>query len=122
MLKTKLASLKYRIAITVFILEGIMLSVVLWNTFNFVEVQAQEDLNKRHHVTFELIKQIASNSIFAEEYDDLQQYIEKIAEDPGIINIAVLNNKSIIIAHNDFNKVGKKSETFISTPELYWLN
>jgi len=122
MLKTKLSSLKYRIAITVFILEGIMLSVVLWNTFNFVEVQAQEDLNKRHHVTFELIKQISSNSIFAEEYDDLQQYIEKISEDPGIINIAVLNNKSIIIAHNDFNKVGQKSEKFISTPEHYWLN
>ena len=121
-MRKKLSSLKYRIAITVFFLEAVMLSVVLWNTFNFIEIQAQDDLNARHKVTIDLIKKLSANSIFSEEYDDLQQYIEKISEDREIINIAIINNKGITIAHNNFQKVGERLKFEVSTPDHYMIN
>lgn len=121
MIKTIFSSLKYRIAITVFVLEAIMLTFVLWNTFSFIEIQAQEDLDNRHLIVVELIKQITSNSIFSEEYDDLQQYIEQIAQDPEIINIAIQNKNGIIIAHSDFQKVGQQAIENTVSPHHYWI-
>ena len=121
MVKTALSSLKYRIAISVFIMEAIMLTVVLWNTFNFVETQAKEDLDNRHRIVIELIQQISSNSIFSEEYDDLQQYIEQIAQDPEIFNIAILNRSGVIIAHSQFDKVGAKMPEKLPSLHHYWV-
>jgi len=122
MIKSSFVSLRYRIAITVFILEAIMLTVVLWNTFSFIEIQAQDDLDKRHQVVIELIQQITKNSLLSEEYDDLQQYIEQISLDPEIVTISILNLKNIIIAHNDFQHVGLKSQPHKSTSYRYWLS
>ncbi len=121
MVRTALSSLKYRIAISVFVMEAIMLTVVLWNTFNFVENQAKEDLDNRHKIVIELIQQISSNSMFSEEYDDLQQYIEQIAQDPEIFNIAILNRSGVIIAHSQFDKVGEKMHEKFSSPHHYWV-
>ena len=121
MIKKILSSLKYRIAITVFIMEAIMLTIVLWNTFSFIEIQAKEDLDNRHQIIIELIKQITGNSIFSEEYDDLQQYIEQISQDPEIINIAILNKKGIIIAHSNFQMVGEKAASRPSSNHHYWI-
>ena len=118
---SKLSSLKYRIAITVFLLEAIMLSVVLWNTFDFIEVQAQDDLSARHKVTIELVKKLAENAIFSEEYDDLQQYIEKISEEREIINVGIFNAKGIIVAHNNFEKVGDRSNNKIENDDHYFV-
>ena len=121
MIKKFLSSLKYRIASTVFILEAIMLSFVLWNTFNFIEFQAQDDMDNRHQIIIELIKQISSNSMFAEEYDDLQQYIEQISQDPEIINIIVINKNDTVIAHSNFQKVGHPATLHSSSPNHYWI-
>lgn len=121
MVKAALSSLKYRIAISVFVMEAIMLTVVLWNTFNFVENQAKEDLDNRHKIVVELIQQISSNSMFSEEYDDLQQYIEQISQDPEIFNIAILNRSGVIIAHSQFDKVGEKMHEKFSSPHHYWV-
>jgi len=121
MIKSGISSLKYRIAITVFIMEAIMLTVVLWNTFRFIEIQAQEDFENRHQIVVELIKQITTNSIFSEEYDDLQQYIEQIALDREILNISIINQKNIIIANSDFQKVGEKPQPHISSENHYWV-
>ena len=121
MKKNIFSSLKYRIAITVFILEAIMLTFVLWSTFSFIEVQAKDDLSNRHEIIFELIEQISINSIFTEEYDDLQQYIEKISNDPEIINIAILNVDNIVIAHSDFQSVGSESTKKVSSGNRYWI-
>jgi len=120
MIKTKISSLKYRIAITVFIMEAVMLTVVLWNTFRFIEIQAQEDFTNRHQIVLELIKQITSNSIFSEEYDDLQQYIEQISLDPEILNISIINLDNIIIADSDFQKVGQEPVSHIASENHYW--
>lgn len=122
MIKKRLFSLKYRIAITVFILEAIMLTVVLWNTFSFIEKQAKDDLHQRQQVIIELIEQITSNSLMAEEYDDLQQYIEQISLDPEIITISILNKKNIIIAHSDFQNVGLKSKQHENSRYKFWLS
>lgn len=122
MVKTALSSLKYRIAISVFTMEAIMLTVVLWNTFNFVETQARDDLDNRHKIVIELIQQIASNSMFSEEYDDLQQYIEQIVQDPEIFNIAIFNKRGITIAHSNFEKVGSQYTEKISSADHYWIN
>ena len=121
MINSGISSLKYRIAITVFIMEAIMLTVVLWNTFRFIEIQAQEDFDNRHHIVLELVKQISTNSIFSEEYDDLQQYIEQIALDREILNISIINQNSIIIANSDFQKVGLKPQPHISSENHYWV-
>jgi len=121
MIKSGISSLKYRIAITVFIMEAIMLTVVLWNTFRFIEIQAQEDFENRHQIVVELIKQITTNSIFSEEYDDLQQYIEQISLDREILNISIINQKNIIIANSDFQKAGKKPQPHISSENHYWV-
>jgi len=101
-----LVSLKYRIALIVFVLEVILLSFVLNETLNFIETRAHDDMLKRQKVFFELIKSVTQDSLFAGELEDLQTFIDKISKDKEITNIVAVNDAGTIVANNDFGQVG----------------
>lgn len=102
----QLFSLRYRIAATVFVLEAIMLFWVLSTTLNYLEQRAQEETAQRHQVIADLLLELTRNAMLAEEYDDLQLYVERLSESADVVSISVINRRNILVVHSDFHRVG----------------
>ena len=102
----KLLSLRYRIAATVFVLEAIMLFWVLSTTLNYLEQRAHEETVQRHQVISDLLLELTRNAMLAEEYDDLQLYVERLSQSADVVSISVVNQRNILVVHSDFNRVG----------------
>lgn len=102
----KLFSLRYRIAATVFVLEAIMLFWVLSTTLNYLEQRAHEETVQRHQVISDLLLELTRNAMLAEEYDDLQLYVERLSQSADVVSISVVNQRNILVVHSDFNRVG----------------
>lgn len=114
-------SLKYRIALIVFVLELILLTSVLGVTLNYIETRASDDMLDRRTVFFNLVKGLTQDSLFAGEYEDLQTFIDKISRDKEIIDIIVVNDRGTVVANNDLEQVGTKISMDIQKGNPQWL-
>jgi len=99
-------SLRYRIAVTIFLLETVMLVTVLSTTSSFIETQARKDNDQRFQTVFRLIESMSRIALFSSQYDVLQQYIEQLSVDPHIISIDLANHKKMTVVSNEFANVG----------------
>ncbi len=118
-------SLRYRIAVTVFLLETIMLVTVLYTTLTFIETQARKDNDLRFQTVFQLIESMSRIALFSRQYDVLQQYIEQLSQDPQIISVNIANQNNITVVSDEFSKVGSSIKRtpqnkykFVYTSEL----
>ncbi|MFV1984300.1 MAG: diguanylate cyclase [Thiohalomonadales bacterium] len=105
-MKFNIFSLKYQIVIIVFILEVIILAFLLGKTLTFIESNSLKDMELRQNVIMQLVKNIATDGLFSEEYDDLQLQIELINKNDEVSSISITNMEGIILAHTDFSLVG----------------
>lgn len=114
-------SLKYRIAVVIFLLEAVMMSAVLYTTIaRFHEIN-EKQFEANEVVILDLISDISRFALFTYEYDDLQANIEKIAEDPRVVKVFVLDRKSRITASSNVSDIGSLSPEFNSSDNNYWL-
>ena len=77
-------SLKYRIAVVIFLLEAVMMSIVFYTTVSRSQEINQNQLEINERVILDLLGDLSRLALFTFEYDNLQAYIEKIAEALGI--------------------------------------
>ncbi len=113
-------SLKYRIALIVFVLEVLLLTFVLTHTLSFLKSQALSDTAERHRVQFDLIRDMARDALFAGEFENLQSFIEKMALDSAIIRIVAINDKGTVVAHNLLEYVGTTFDPQRETHSGHW--
>jgi diguanylate cyclase (GGDEF)-like protein len=114
-------SLKYRIAVVIFLLEAAMMSIVFYTTVSRSQEINERQLEVNERVILDLIGDLSRFAFFTFEYDDLQTYIEKIAEDPHVVKVLIIDRNDRVTASSNVTDIG------ISTPELnntsyeYWL-
>jgi len=109
-MKLNIFSLKYKITFIVFTLEVILLAFILDQTLAFVKKNALNDMQHRQRVITELVKNIATDALFSEEFDDLQQQIDLLSVNEEVDFISVSNLDGIILSHSDFSLVGSEFE------------
>ena len=97
-------SLKYRIAIVIFLLEAVMMSVVFYSTVSRSQEINEEQLAINERVILELIADLSRFALFTFEFDDLQTYIEKISEDPHVLKVLIIDRKKRIVASSNVNE------------------
>jgi len=123
MFLTKLSSLRFRIALTVFALEAVMIVFILWQTSSFFEEQTRTRLQNQDNVTLDLITNLSRVALFGVEFDTLQTQINLMKRDPRISQILVTNNEGLVIASSDFDDVGTSFAPVIKDSEtMHWLN
>ena len=71
-------SLKYRIALIVFVLEAIMLSLVLWQTLTYSYAKSSKLIHNNQEAVIQLVSGISRTALLTEEYAELQPYIENV--------------------------------------------
>lgn len=114
-------SLKYRIAVVIFLLEAVMMSVVFYMTVSRSQDITEQQLEINERIILDLLADLSRFAFFTAEYDDLQTYIEKIAEDPHVVKVLIIDRNHRVAASSDVNDIGSSNPELRNTPHEYWL-
>ena len=119
--------LKYRIAITIFLLEAVMLGVVLWLTLSSSYTDHRIHMKQTEQVTLNLLSNLSRSALLTEEYADLQPFIQDATKDPHIQDIFLANDQDRIVVSTTPSEVGTKLDPLreglyplVDTANQYW--
>lgn len=101
-------SLKYRIAIIIFLLEAVMLSVVLQQTLGQSFDASSKHISNNENAILNIIAGISKSALITEEYVELQPYIEHLISGTDATQIYLSNADNTIVASNSLGDIGKQ--------------
>lgn len=116
----KLHSLRYRIAATIFVLEAIMMTVVLWVLLSSSFETTREQYNTSEMVALQNLSELGHIALLTDEYNDLQPFLETAVLDPHVLHVLLTNEANIIYASSDAQNIGEKLPALSETGHEYW--
>lgn len=119
-IRKRLLSLRYRIALTVFLLETIMVLLVLWQTLAFSRQQVEQQIDASEQVIMDLFGSLGRVALFSVEFDELQGYIDKARSDPKILAILLANDRGQVVASDNMAMLGQSLPEANNTPARHW--
>jgi PAS domain S-box-containing protein len=114
-------SQKYRIAITILVLEAIMVDLVLWYVLSFMLERSHEQFRLTHQVTIDYLHDISITALVTENFGELQAYVERLIADPQILTILVADRDNRIVVSNQLKWLGNPLGLLHDTRERYWI-
>jgi diguanylate cyclase (GGDEF)-like protein/PAS domain S-box-containing protein len=119
-MKRRLSSLRYRIAVTIFVLEAVMMGLVLWQTLALA-VQASRNQQSAHEeATLNAASEISRNALLSEEYSELLPYVRSVSSVGGVTHAFVADYRRIVVASTDLAQLGKPMPTLESSDTEFW--
>lgn len=113
-------SLKYRIAVTIFILEAILLSVVLWHTQTLAYEQTKSEIETQDHVILDLLSQASSHALEEPDSNYLAPFIEQASSSDNVQHISLVTTDSNVVASSDPGLIGSYLKPQEATHNTYW--
>ena len=113
-------SLKYRIAVVIFLLEAVMMAFVFSTTVSRSQAINKQQFTINENVILALLSDLSRFALFTLEYEDLQLYIEKITEDPHVIKLLIVERNNQIAVSSNVQDVGQEIPALIDTENDYW--
>lgn len=114
-------SLKYRIAVVIFLLEAVMMSVVFSTTITRSQEINQKQVNSNDNVIIDLIVDLSRFALFTYEFDDLQAQVDKLTEDPHVVKVLITDPDNKIAVSSNINEVGILLPELKNITDEYWL-
>jgi signal transduction histidine kinase len=105
-------SLKYRIAVIIFVLEAILMGIVLWQTLGHSEEVVRNQLDKNDRAILEIMSGISRTALLTEEYADLQTYLENLLETSRIEQALLVDSRGLIVVSSRPDAIGKPPVEF----------
>lgn len=116
----RLASLRYRIAATIFVLEAVMMALALWQTLALT-VQASRNQQLAHEeATLNAASEISRHALLAEDYSELLPYIRSVPYIGGVSHAFVADYRNIVVASTDLKWLGKSMPRMESSDTEFW--
>ena len=113
-------SLKYRIALTIFLLETVMVGVMLWTTLSISSNASDAKQEAHDEAVIRPLMELGRIALLNDEYSDLQTYISFVPKTDGALHVIVTNDNNIIVASSDINELSKPPPELVKSGELYW--
>jgi len=113
-------SLKYRIAITIFLLEAVLIGVILWQTAVLTRERTIAEIENSDRVVLGFLAEAGKLAILTQEFGDLQNTINLALTDPHIEKIYFHDIAGIIVASDDLQRVGGPLPDMNDTQARYW--
>lgn len=105
-------SLKYRIAIIIFVLEALMMTAVLWATLDHSEGAIREQFASNERAILEVMGGISHIALLTGEYSELQPYFENLLQDSRIEQVMLVDARGVIVAGTRPETIGRFPATF----------
>jgi len=113
-------SLKYRIAVMIFLLEAIMMGLVLWQTLEHSFEASREQLTANEQTMMDVLSGISRVALLTEEYADLQPYLENLLNDPRVTRVILADAQQRVVAGNRPEDVGPTMPALTNHGDNYW--
>lgn len=113
-------SLKYRIALTIFLMESIMVGAMLWSTLS-ISFYASDSKQKSHdEAVVRPLMELGRIALLNDEYSDIQTYISFVPNIEGALHVILTNADNSIVASSDIYELGNPAVNLFDKNELYW--
>ncbi|GEM_PF-652766 len=113
-------SLKYRIALVLFILQLSIISPLLWFTFSSYRNAEMKQMEAREDIFLELIAQFGRKALLTDDSSDFQLFIVPFGKDLHIKNLILLNHNEIIVASINPLELGSAYKTVEFEKHTVW--
>ena len=114
-------SLKYRIALIIFLLEAVMLSVVLLQSLGHSYEETSELISNQEVVIAELVSGMGRPALITEEYEELQPYVEDLIVNSEATRLFLADSNRIVIVSSDPAYLGIQMPQFVDREDHRWL-
>ncbi len=115
-------SLKYRIAVIIFILEGLMMATVLGVTLSYSQKESEKQLAINEQIMIQLLADLSRIALLTSEYDELQPYIEQVVKDPHIESVLLADRRGRVVVSSKRDHIGATIPEFNNTDTLRWVS
>lgn len=112
--------LRFRIALAIFVVEAVVLSLVLWYTVDRSFDSSRQQLAVTENVVLGLLEQQGRFALLTAEYANLQPHIERADDDPHITRIVLADDSGQVVAGSRPSDVGKPLPTLHNTGAGRW--
>ncbi len=99
-------SLRYRIALIIFLLEAVMMAFVLWGTLGYSLDKARARVASNEQALLNVISGMGRIALLTEEYADLQPYFEGVLADPHVVRVLLADARGRVVASTRPSDVG----------------
>ncbi|MEM7022909.1 MAG: EAL domain-containing protein [Pseudomonadota bacterium] len=113
-------SLKYRIAVTIFALETLLVALVLWGTLPTAIDHVRDQAARTDSVTIQLLNDLSRTALLTDEFADLQAFIESDAQDPRLRDVIIADLNDRIVAATDLGLIGTPMPMLAENGNTYW--
>ncbi|MCG6871078.1 MAG: EAL domain-containing protein [Gammaproteobacteria bacterium] len=112
-------SLKYRIALTILLLEAVMMGFVLWQTLSEQVRSTEQQLAASEIVALDFFSHAARLALLTEDFASLQPFMEVLRGDPRVRDIAVLDANNRVVA-GSVHLIGRQDPSFVAGEVTRW--
>ncbi|MDH5408477.1 MAG: ATP-binding protein, partial [Gammaproteobacteria bacterium] len=113
-------SLKYRIAVIIFVLEAIMITTVLGVTLTHSTEKSRQQSTKTEEVMLNLLADLSMIALLTAEYDEIQPYIEEVVADPRIQTVFLANHTDKVVVSSNYSLIGKPVPQLLDEDLTHW--
>ncbi len=114
-------SLKYRIALIIFILEALMMGAVLTRTISRFDRDTRRHLGEMEDVVLELLTGVGRGVLLTREYGEMQRYLEQAGRDSRVLRAMLADHRGVVVASLDGGDVGAPlPPPSSSSSERFW--
>lgn len=113
-------SLRYRIALVIFLLEACMLGGVLTVSLRQAHQTAADFNNASQKASLDLLSNLSITALLTSEYSDYQLYIDDVKKQPSIERIVLADSDQRVVASTHVTDVGRRLARVIDQSEPGW--
>ncbi len=113
-------SLRARIAVTISLLEMVLIAAVLYITLTHSMEGVEEQISSSQQVTMDLLGDLSKAALITEEFDELQAFIDGTERDPNIRTVMIGDIEAKVIAATDSATLGETMPVLEDKGDRYW--
>ncbi|MDU0458664.1 MAG: response regulator [Geobacteraceae bacterium] len=117
---TLLPSLKYRIALIIALIAGVLLAIVIRQNIAMSHDMAEHQLATKEEVFASFLEDISRSALLNGEYEVLQLYLDKLLKDPDILHIRAADFRGVVVSSTDPSELGMQINGLPVTGGAEW--
>lgn len=113
-------SLRYRIALVIFLLEACMLAAVLSISLTQSKKTAESFNTASQKASLDLLSNLSISALLTSEYTDYQLYIDDVKKQPSIMQIVLADPNRRVVASSEVSDVGHQLDELPGLDNSEW--
>ncbi|MEW5745773.1 MAG: ATP-binding protein [Nitrospirota bacterium] len=113
-------SLRYRIALTIFLLELVMIGLVLWQTQRAYTEASQRHFRAQEDIVLSILGDLGRFALITRDYGELQPYVDQVLRDPNVVSVIVADRRGTVVVSTDTALIGQPLKQLHNHENTYW--